>query len=612
MRAKWVCAVVAVWCFGCTAKVADSTPDLSALPRPWQVLLASPSSVADPVEATPESGPESLPWLPLTLPEAVPAPAVPEPVLAQGPEIELTVPPGTVTRQLAGTDHAALAPRLEGFYAANGFHPLFLDPHRGSAPTNEMMRFLLALHELGLDPFDYHFEAAMALAKSACRIHFGELDEVVASLEARLKAAIPDSPEALVTLDCKADWWPGDEAAVTLDVTLALAWLRLADSLNVAVPVLEFPGAERAVAELVSWLPSSQRYWGRVAALRRFLPHWARGTFPVLGKWGQLKQGDFGPRVARLKRRLVVEGFLAESAANGHWKTFDKATRDAVLAFREAYGLRTKGHVDVVMLKELSKDADAYVQRLWTSLNGTLVAGVEREDTYILVNIPEFRTYYVEAGKVVASYRSVVGFPYEEPGGRTPELSGDAAYVDLNPTWTPTPWVMENELQKKAHREPGYFAANGFVQRAGKWVQKPGPDNTLGQVVIAFPNENNIYLHGTNDPKPFGFADRALSHGCVRVEGIEELALRVVTWSDQVPETPLKRIFDKVVERRIELSRKLPIHLVYDPVTVVDGQVVGLSRDPYKLLPRKLRQARMESLLKVVALAREGRRLAAR
>lgn len=608
MRA-WVRCVVVVLVGVCCAP-GQQPPERLVLPAIWDLPGGGGGAQAtvEVAEAVDRADPAPLSSLVAQV-EAPPGPFVVE---AGGAEISLEVPAGSVAVQLAGGKFVELAPRLEAFYAANNRQPLFLDPHYGSRPTNEMLRFLLSLHELGLDPFEYHFAAALKLAGKACRVHFSESSEYVAALEAKLRVHIPDAQPPLVTMDCEGDWWPGDEVARKLDITLALAWLRLAKVLQVDGAVESFPGAEQAVPALVGWLPASERYWGKVAALRGFMPHWARGTFPVLGKWGGLKRGDFGPRVARLKRRLVVEGYLTEEAAAGHWKTFDNATRAAVVAYREGYGLSATSKVDRAMLDQLSLDADIYVQRVWASLHQTLMAGREREANYILVNIPEFKTYLVQDGRVTASYRSVVGFPYEEPGGRTPELSAPVEYIDLNPTWTPTPWVVENELKRKARAGATYYADNGFEQRGGKLIQRPGPENTLGQVAIGFPNENNISLHGTNEAQRFGYADRALSHGCVRVEHIEDLAQRILTWSDQLPEQPLETIFSKVIERRVELVRKLPVYIVYDPVSVVSGATVGLTRDPYQLHQRLASKTRLDSLLKVVAMAREGRRLAAR
>jgi len=221
-------------------------------------------------------------------------------------------------------------------------------------------------------------------------------------------------------------------------------------------------------------------------------------------------------------------------------------------------------------------------------------------------------TYFVVDGRVEARYRSVVGFPYKEKGGRTPTLASAVEYVDLNPEWAPTPYVVEHELNRKARKDSRFFKKNRFVRRGDKWVQLPGPQNTLGQVVIGFANENNISLHGTPEKERFSYADRSLSHGCVRVENIEDLAARILHWA-RVETTPeLVSVFDRVIEKRVDLAHNLPIHIVYDRVRVTADDLVGITPDPYNFDRRFNRSIKLDPLLKVVSMARKSRRLADR
>ncbi len=55
--------------------------------------------------------------------------------------------------------------------------------------------------------------------------------------------------------------------------------------------------------------------------------------------------------------------------------------------------------------------------------------------------------------------------------------------------------------------------------------QRPGSDNALGRIKFNLPNDDDIYLHDTPKHKLFSRFDRALSHGCVRVENADALAL---------------------------------------------------------------------------------------
>ena len=54
--------------------------------------------------------------------------------------------------------------------------------------------------------------------------------------------------------------------------------------------------------------------------------------------------------------------------------------------------------------------------------------------------------------------------------------------------------------------------------------QRPGPGNALGLVKFVFPNDENVYMHGTPAPQLFERSRRDFSHGCVRVQDPVALA----------------------------------------------------------------------------------------
>jgi len=61
--------------------------------------------------------------------------------------------------------------------------------------------------------------------------------------------------------------------------------------------------------------------------------------------------------------------------------------------------------------------------------------------------------------------------------------------------------------------------------------EKPGPKNSLGLVKFMFPNQYDIYLHSTPAPELFDRTRRDFSHGCVRVQKPEDLAVWVLNTS---------------------------------------------------------------------------------
>jgi murein L,D-transpeptidase YcbB/YkuD len=87
--------------------------------------------------------------------------------------------------------------------------------------------------------------------------------------------------------------------------------------------------------------------------------------------------------------------------------------------------------------------------------------------------------------------------------------------VRLNP-----PWYVPASIEPKV-RAAG---AVGFRSVNGRLVQPPGPRNPLGPIRIGLEDSDGVFLHGTSEPRLFARESRALSHGCVRVERIVDLA----------------------------------------------------------------------------------------
>ncbi|MBM4354476.1 MAG: hypothetical protein FJ109_11910 [Deltaproteobacteria bacterium] len=508
---------------------------------------------------------------------------------AWGPFFEYRVRTADVLKGGIGLSPVDLA-ALWGLYAGNRLQPLFLVPGRGSAPAADLLRLVLALHELGGDPHAAGLDSLLRLTHDACQTRLADEDApVIPALEAAIRRYVNGPPRSVLQVTCENGWWPEDGDVSRVDVALARAWLLAARQLGGATrPVAPaWGGPDGAVQRLVELLPPSHRYFARVVALRRYLGWWVHGGLPVLGSWGNLSPGDFGPRAARLKRRLVAEGWLSAEAAAVKPSLFDEATRQAVLAWREAHGMTVRTKVDRPMLEKLSWEAGQHVAALHRSLASTLARGTERGDAFILVNIPEYIVSFNRGGMEQASYRTVVGFPYQEPGGRTPVISSEIAYIDFNPTWTPTQYVLEHELRPKAAREAGFFKKNRFLEKDGRLVQLPGPENTLGQVNIGFVNDNLVSLHGSPERKYFGYADRAMSHGCIRVEGIEDLAMRIRGFTGDVLEPTLDEVLQRVIERRIVPSKTVPVYVIYDRVRVLHDGRVAVTPDPYHLARRE-------------------------
>ncbi|HSH99031.1 MAG TPA: L,D-transpeptidase family protein [Reyranella sp.] len=172
-----------------------------------------------------------------------------------------------------------------------------------------------------------------------------------------------------------------------------------------------------------------------------------------------------------------------------------------------------------------------YVSRLRSH---GVVVDIPVTGKFILVNIPSFELIALQDGVPVLRSRVVVG----KPAATTPEMLSSMFAVQFNPSWTPTPAMIRNERLQ---------------------YMPPGPQNPLGRMMFALDNDEYIFLHDTNEKALFNRMQRALSHGCVRVEQARPLA----AWSLGVSEQAIDQMISQGKTYSVPLPEIIPVSLVY-------------------------------------------------
>ena len=146
--------------------------------------------------------------------------------------------------------------------------------------------------------------------------------------------------------------------------------------------------------------------------------------------------------------------------------------------------------------------------------------------TYVMVNIPDYTLKVVKDGKTVWQTKIVVGKPGEHA---TPLLTETMKFITVNPTWNVPPSIIRNEYLPALARDPGALSRIGLQVGRNKdgsirIFQPPGERNALGRIRFNFPNRFLVYQHDTPDKHLFAHAERAYSHGCMRVQNPDEYA----------------------------------------------------------------------------------------
>src|SRR4029077_19748355 len=106
--------------------------------------------------------------------------------------------------------------------------------------------------------------------------------------------------------------------------------------------------------------------------------------------------------------------------------------------------------------------------------------------------------------------------------------------------------------------------------RSGQLVirQAPGPKNALGFIKFMFPNEYNVYLHGTPAKSLFEKSRRDFSHGCIRVEKPEELALWVLRDKPGWELEHVREAENGARPLQVNLGQPIPVLIVYGTAVV--------------------------------------------
>ncbi|WP_246744841.1 murein L,D-transpeptidase [Methylocystis sp. Sn-Cys] len=300
------------------------------------------------------------------------------------------------------------------------------------------------------------------------------------------------------------------------------------------------------------------------------------GGWPTVGV--SLRAGAKGPAVATLRRRLAAEDDTLSDTRKQVW---DNDLTAAVKRFQFRMGLKQTGVVAGATLRALDVPATVRFRQLASSAQR--LAGVDFPfgPRYIIVNIPSTAVDAVENDRVVRRYAAIVG----DPEHHSPEVQAKVVAVNINPTWTVPVSIIKNEIAPHMLKDPSYLtrqrirvlnnkgdevdprSINWASERAVNYTlrQDSGVGNSLGSIRISMPNQHSVYMHDTPSRNLFANDYRFLSHGCVRVQGVVDLATWILDGANG-PQMSKEDITAKIASgerEEVKLARAVPVVWVY-------------------------------------------------
>lgn len=404
-------------------------------------------------------------------------------------------------------------------------------------------------------------------------------------------------------------------------------------------------------------IASAEPSWGEYLALQQA---WIRCQslqdsqlllVPVLSK--TVKVGEKLSRSIRISvaAALRLRGYEAVPHDSFITKqdTFSAELSSAVKSFQLNEGLQVQGYLNQETTKQLGLSKSSILLALQGTMERWRWLGPIPESNRIWVNIAANRLHAFRNDSLLVSMKTCSGEPRgpryykrlaesHKPKSKvlppdnleTPNFKAKTTHLVVNPTWFVPRNILTKEMLPEIKRNPEILKKMGYVvkDREGEEVdpfsidwekvsatnipytleQTGGSDNSLGRVVVHFPNAYSIFMHDTPHKWAFGLDERHVSHGCVRLEKPFELVEYLLSFNkknklDQVLMTAgmtpkhskeliktwgkdksLRDSLQKHIQKdkHFQLDSMLPVYLVYFTAYRGPQNKVSFAQDSYR------------------------------
>lgn len=518
---------------------------------------------------------------------------------------------------------------LAAFYSEGGGDFLWLGEN-GIQQADSMLYWLESSYRHGLNPQRF---AVSEIRDGIERLPVlqaeqGNPDHLLAELEYRLTKAYLEyacglrygfirPAEVLNKMEIDDD--PKYRGTKKMKELYAIS-LKRCDSLFVAQALSHL--RDDAFAAFHRAQPSSPYYLKLQSELERLdaLEDTIAGDIPLIGDT-LLKEGDTHRVLPMIARRLFLTGELDVDtlAPDSVLMTLTPELLQAVNRFRELNRLPDDKSIGSYTIRFLNRPLSYYKDRLRINMErARWQYAQEKGSKYIIANVAAFMLQAVnEEADSVLEMRICCGAAKT----KTPLLSSKISYMELNPYWNVPQTIIRKEMIPAYRRDSSYFRRNRLKVYDKEGVQlnpheidwskyKAGipfsvkqdnrQGNSLGRIIFRFPNTFAVYLHDTPSRWAFTRTNRAVSHGCVRLEKALDFAFFLLKEPDEMLEDRIRLAMDippvtadgKELRRKenykdlelkhYNLKERVPLYLDYQTVYMAPNGALSYCEDTYK------------------------------
>lgn len=486
---------------------------------------------------------------------------------------------------------------IHQFYGERSFQPAWIRDGRISEIAYEM-RYEIGQSKFdGLNPSDYHFEV---------------LNEYFSKFEAAKKQGKSLSNPELAAVDVLLT-----DAFIMLGSHLSLGKLdpenlktdwniqRNATELSLDMRLNEALGGAGIRKTLQTLYPSFIIYRKMRDGLRELYDDVERFDKRPFAQWKPLnteksiKPDESSPMMSEIRKRLYFWGYV-DAYETVEDKVYDAELAEGIKKLQRRHGMEPDGVIGQGTIQALNQTPEMLIRTAAVNLERLRwLPDTLKDSELILVNTANFQLDFLHNRDTVFTSKVIVGKSYHA----TPQFSAEMSYIVFSPTWTVPTSITRTEIIPAVKKNRNYLASKnmkllnssgGVVNPASiDWAkvnpktfpytvrQEPGESNALGLAKFMFPNKHSVYIHDTPSRSLFEREDRALSHGCIRIQRPFDFAKFLLshdpTWTDE----RIQQSMRQSKEVTVKLNRKIPVAIIYMTYWANGGGEMFFRKDIY-------------------------------
>jgi L,D-transpeptidase YcbB len=489
--------------------------------------------------------------------------------------------------------HDKVAYKTKTFYEANNYKKVWLEQKGPNKQYKAFVNEVMESYRYGINPEDYRIPElekeveALYENKKRTEVQMSELDiRITASffhftthlLEGRIRRA--GAPDFI--------WKKGipkeDDVSLLLSMNSANDLRREIDKLH----------------------PKDPQYEKLRKAFKEYKDLAQADNFPKIAIRKPIKPADSHQVIPVIRKKLKLTDLESDREPEDSL-TYDEKLVDAVKQFQKRHGLTSDGIIDQETVKNLNVSLQQKTEVIALNLERLRWRPhLDLQNEQLIVNIPEYMLRVYNNKNVKMEMKVILGSDFNA----TPIFYDTLKYIVFSPTWNVPKSILEEEFLPNLKNNPAYYSTdfkffkNGVEVdpeeedwndeeldvRSYQVVQNPGNLNALGHVKFVMPNNFNIYLHDTPADRLFRREDRALSHGCIRLEKPVDLATYLLEDQQNWNKDKVTEAMSEGEPKTIRLKKPFPVNIVYRTAWVDDDGLVNFREDIYGHDARQLAQ----------------------